>query len=291
MSPRSGEGKPALVTPWRGGHNGGMEMPPPVAAPRLDPPRFQALRAIVALMLREMGSTYGRSPGGYAWAVLEPLGVIALLSVGFSLLVRTPSLGTSFILFYATGFLPFDLYGDIATKTAASMRYSGALMAYPRVTWLDAVLARVILNTLVGLTVFCLLITAILLVVDARTVLDPIPVLTGLTLAVALGLGVGLVNCVLNAFYPIWSQFWTIISRPLFLASGVLFIYENMPDLAQRILWWNPVLHATAITRSGFYPNYHASFVSLPYAFGVALVLIALGLLLMRRHHKAVLEI
>ena len=32
-------------------------------------------------MLREMGSTYGRSPGGYLWVIAEPIGVIAVLSI------------------------------------------------------------------------------------------------------------------------------------------------------------------------------------------------------------------
>ena len=30
--------------------------------------RFRSARAVVALMLREMATTYGRSPGGYVWA-------------------------------------------------------------------------------------------------------------------------------------------------------------------------------------------------------------------------------
>ena len=44
--------------------------------PMLKPPRFRALRTITALILREMGSTYGMSPGGYVWAVLQPVGMV-----------------------------------------------------------------------------------------------------------------------------------------------------------------------------------------------------------------------
>ena len=67
-------------------------------------------RAIGALVLREMATTFGRSPGGWLWAVAEPVAVIALLSFAFSLAFRSPSLGTSFPLFYATGYLPFLLF-------------------------------------------------------------------------------------------------------------------------------------------------------------------------------------
>jgi hypothetical protein len=54
-------------------------------------PRFLAsFRTITALILREMATTYGRSPGGYLWAVLEPVAGVALLSLVFSLALRNP---------------------------------------------------------------------------------------------------------------------------------------------------------------------------------------------------------
>ena len=47
-------------------------------------------RIVMALMLREMATTYGRSAGGYLWAILEPILGIALLSVIFSLALARP---------------------------------------------------------------------------------------------------------------------------------------------------------------------------------------------------------
>ena len=275
---------PAPVSPL-------LRAPPPAPAqPSLRPPRFQAVRTITALILREMGSTYGRSPGGYLWAVVQPLGMITMLALGFSLLVRKPALGTSFILFYATGYLPFNLYGEVSNKVAMALRYSRPLLAYPRVAWLDAVLARLVLNTLTSLTVACILISAILMLVETRTVIQITPILVGLGLVTLMGLGVGLMNCLLFSLYPVWQVIWGIFSRPLFIASGVLFLYEGMPPLAQSILWWNPLLHAISEIRTGFYPTYRGDFVSLGYSYGVALVLVAFGLLLLGRHYKTVLE-
>ena len=76
----------------------------------MQPSRFSTLRTVLALMLREMSTTYGRSPGGYLWAILEPAGGIAMMSVAFGLVLRSPSLGTNFPIFYATGYLPFMMY-------------------------------------------------------------------------------------------------------------------------------------------------------------------------------------
>lgn len=261
----------------------------PVRLPSASVP-VQSGRTIFALILREMGATYGRSPGGYLWALLEPMGMIAILSLAFSLLVRAPSLGTSFILFYATAFLPFSLYGSVASKTASAIKFSKALLAYPSVTWVDAVLARFILTVLTGAAVFCVLITGILSIVSSRVILDFVPIITAFALAGLLGLGVGLVNCLLNGFFPVWKSIWGIVTRPLFIASGVLFILEDLPSSVQNILWWNPLIHVTGLMRTGFYSTYHANYISMPYMLGCALILIATGLLFLRAYSKSLLE-
>ena len=43
--------------------------------------RLSGLRVVFALIIREMSTTYGRSAGGYIWAILEPVGAIALMSL------------------------------------------------------------------------------------------------------------------------------------------------------------------------------------------------------------------
>ena len=253
-------------------------------------PPFSAMRSILALILREMSSTYGDSPGGYVWTVLHPIGMIAVLSLGFSLLVKSPSLGTSFVLFYATGFLTYDIYNQMMKKVSASLQYSKAMLAYPRVIWLDAVMARFFLNTLTLSMVFCIVITGILSVIETRTVITIQPILLGLSICALVGLGVGMVNCLLAGLFPVWAIIWKVLSRPMFIASGVIFIYDDMPPLVQDILWWNPILHATGLVRTGFYPNYYASYISLEYGFGLALGLIATGLLFLQPYHEKILN-
>lgn len=43
--------------------------------------------------------------------------------------------------------------------------------------------------------------------------------------------------------------------------------------------------------RRGFYPYYDANYVSLTYVFGVSLVTMAIGLLLLRRFHKDLMQL
>ena len=252
--------------------------------------RYATFRTVAALILREMSTRYGKTPGGYVWAVLEPLGAILILAFGFSLLLRSPSLGTSFILFYASGFLPFNLYQQVSLVVARAINFSRALMFYPSVTWVDAILARFVLNTLTGMMVTYILIFAILGFTETRVVLDVVPIIAALVLAAFLGLGIGTLNCLLGGLFPTWDIIWSIVSRPLFLASGILFIYEDLPGSVQSVLYYNPLIHITGIMRSGLYPMYNPQYVSPVYVIAVSTVTLGIGVMLLARHHKTILN-
>lgn len=251
---------------------------------------FGSLRTISALMLREMSTRYGRSPGGYAWAVLEPMGAILLLSLGFSLLVNTPSLGNSFILFYATGYLTFNMYQQLSLTVSRSIQFSRPLLFYPAVTWSDAVLARCVLNALTSTMVSGIILVGILALLETRTTIEIGPVLFSLVLAMLLGTGVGVMNCALSGLFPTWDLVWSIATRPLFLASAIFYIYEDMPRTVQAVLWYNPLVHISGVMRSGIYPTYVPEYVSLPFVLATALLTMVLGLLLLHRHNRAILE-
>lgn len=269
-----------------------MSTPPadrPVLPVQMRARSYATARTVLALMLREMSTRYGKSAGGFIWAILEPLGVILILAMAFGLLLRSPSLGTSFILFYASGYLPFSLYQQVSLFVSRALLFSKPLLFYPSVTWIDALIARFILNTLTSLMVTYILLTGLLSFIDTRIVLDVVPILESMALAALLGFGVGALNCALIGLFNTWDVIWGIITRPLFIASGVIFIYEDMPRAIQEILWYNPLMHVIGILRTGLYPMYNADYASVPYVIGFGLVTLALGMLLLHRHHKDIL--
>ncbi len=255
------------------------------AAPLRPKKQGNRIRTITALILREMQERYGNSPGGYVWAVVEPVGILLVLSIVFSFMLRSPSLGNSFVLFYATGLLPFVLFNTIAGVTSNALTYSRALLTYPVVIWIDAVAARVILTTLTDLVVGYIIFWAILSFFDIGTILDFQAIMIAYCAAVLLGLGVGLVNAVITGFFPVWQTIWSVLTRPLFLISGVIIIFEDLPGVAQDILVWNPLFHITGTMREGFYPMYNPQYISLNFVFLTALILIAAGTLLMHKFH------
>ena len=250
------------------------------------PRSFRTLRTLFALMLREMSSTYGRTSMGYVWAILEPVAGLLLLSIIFSVALRSPGLGTSFGLYYASGLLPYMAFMDIHAKVALSLRFSQPLLAFPAITYVDPFLARWVLNVLtqsvVSLTVFA----AIILGFQLDVILDMPQLLLGYLYLYCLVFGVGLINGFLFLQFPIWERLWGILMRPFFFISCIFFLFETVPEPFRSILWYNPLVHLIGQVRHGIYASYEPSYVSGAYVLGMALVFTALGLLLLRRHYR-----
>ncbi|MTD99078.1 sugar ABC transporter permease [Paracoccus sp. YIM 132242] len=247
---------------------------------------FSSLRAVSALVLREMSTTNGRSAGGYLWAVAEPVAGIVLLTMIFSILLAKPPIGTNFPIFYATGMVPFLFYMAMSAKVSQSVIYSKALLAYPAVTFMDALLARMIMNAITQLLVAYLIFAALLMFQETRTDPQAGGIALSLLMAFAFGVAVGVVNCFLNEAFPWWQQVWAILNRPLFLISCVLFVYDDIPSPFADYLWYNPLVHIVGQMRKSFYPSYPGDYVSPAYVLGVSLLVYALGLALLIRYHR-----
>lgn len=252
--------------------------------------RFVSIRIIAALILREMSTTYGRSSMGYLWAILEPIGAITLLSITFSVAFSNPPLGVSFPLFYAAGYLPFIFYTEVAANLAVAIRQNKPLLFYPRVTFLDALLARFILASLTHILVFYIVITGILVIEDTHTVIRFQYLFSALAMAGALAFGVGVLNCYLFEVFPAWQRIWSVLNRPLFIISGIFFLLESLPNPYRTYMSYNPLSHVISEMRRGFYPYHDATFVSYTYVYLVSLILAATGLFLLKRYNRDILD-
>lgn len=252
--------------------------------------KFRTSRTIAALILREMSTTFGRSPGGYLWAILDPVAGLLLLSFVFSLAFAGPPLGTSFGLFYATGYLPFVMFNEIANKMATSINFSKPLLAYPAVTLLDALIARFSLAILTNIMVGYIIFFTMVFVFSARAEIDLPYILLSVATTAALGIGVGTLNCYLMTTISLWERTWQILMRPLFIISGVFFLFSDLPALARDVLWYNPLIHTIGLMRVGFFATYKGDYISVIYVLVIASVTFVLGLLLLWRNHRRLME-
>lgn len=241
------------------------------------------IRVVGALLIREMSTRFGSKPGGYVWAIIDPAGHIAFMSLIFMAITHTPALGKSFALFFATGYLAFQFYGAMAGFLNGAIKANRTLLSYPNVAPIDTIVARYILQAgTTSVVSFCVL-GVILLTVDQPIYLNWPAIIEAAFAATVLGLGIGIFNNVATLRFPLYEQVFNIINRPMFLISGVFFLPDALPAPIRDIVLLNPLVHVVMLFRKGFYPEYRADMMNMTYLYSFALTILFMGLLLFTR--------
>jgi len=236
------------------------------------------IRIVSAFLLREVATRYGRSPGGYLWAFLEPIAYVSVMSVIFGAFARLPALGESFPLFFATGFLAYNMYSGMASYLTSSVSANKGLLQYPTVSPIDPIVARGVLQAITSL-----LVAFVILWVTRHGEKHPHSLLWGdiieaMVAAWALATGVALGNIVLFERFPLYEKLFGIIMRPLFVLSGVFYVPRQMPHPFREFLLANPVTHVVILFREGFYGADIMDGMDFSYLFWFSLILLSSGL-------------
>lgn len=215
-------------------------------------------RVVVALVIREMSTRFGSKPGGYAWAILDPIAHISFLSFIFMGIAHHPPLGKSFIMFFATGYIGFQFYQAAAGYVTSAIKSNRSLLAYPNVAPIDTIFARHILQLGTNVVVSLAVLLPIAASLEHPVEINWVALIEGATAGSALALGVALTNVVLFEKYPLYEKIFEIINRPLFMVSGIFYLPDSLPHQMRDVILINPVAHVTMSFRKGFYPEYRA---------------------------------
>lgn len=240
-------------------------------------------QVIYALILRETRTRFGRHHLGYVWALLEPLMIIGIFGalMTFGLRHSVPP-GMTMLSFLATGFIPYHFFTSVRSRVTGAARANRGLLYYPRVTPIDLIVARLLLEIATHLCVFLCVLT-----IDAvwyqHFSLDSIPtLLLGLALAAALGGGLGMTMSGLVAIFPSLDMLQGPLFRPLLFISGAWFTLNEISPQVRAVLVYNPVIHCTELVRDGWFRSYDARYADPWYAGSWAVILIFIGLTLER---------
>jgi capsular polysaccharide transport system permease protein len=239
-------------------------------------------RSMVALIMRDMKTRYLGSAWGMLISIAWPLGHIVILMSFHLVMGRVQPYGDSAAMWYASGILPFMAFSYMSRFIMVGLVINAPLLSFPAIKILDIIFARAIVEILsTGVVCFCVY----LVLLGLDVVFIPQDITTAffaMFLCVLLGVGFGLLNALLAKVSPFMANLNVLFIIILWLASGVFFLPSQLPELAQYILSFNPLLHSVALARASFYDGYGASFIDTEYTLWFGLTLVALSLFMER---------
>ncbi|KGE01630.1 ABC transporter permease [Rhizobium sp. YS-1r] len=236
------------------------------------------LRVVSAFVIREIATRYGRSPGGYIWAFLEPVAYVAMMSVLFGAFARLPPEGETFPLFFATGFIAYNMYNGMSGYLSSAISTNKNLLQYPSVSPIDPIVGRAVLQALTSIVVGMVILWAARLLEKHPHSVAWAPLLESTVCAWMLAAGIALANTVLFERFPLYEKIFGIVTRPLLMLSGVFFLPGQMPHPFREILLANPITQVVILFRQGIYGASVLDGLDLAYLFWFSLIFLFSGL-------------
>lgn len=195
---------------------------------------------IISFALRDIKARYKQTALGIAWAVLQPLSMMVVFTLVFSLFAKIPSDGLPYPIFAYSGLVFWTFFAGVINAGTVSMVANSALIRkihFPRATLLLAILIASALDLLVSMSLFVVMMFyyKVSLTLSALWTLP----LLGVQMLFALGV-VGLTSAAHVNFrdighgLPLMLQLWMF-------ASPVAYPLSVIPDWLLPFYLLNPM--------------------------------------------------
>ena len=222
-------------------------------------------RVIGALLLRELGTRFGRDNLGYLWLFLEPAmlgGAIGLLHL-FTL-QGLPG-GLNPMTFWVIGYIPFFLLRGVINRAPIAIVSNQSLLYHRHITVMDIMISR---NLLEGAAVLGALMVFMTLfgIVYQDWPASPFKMLAGMVLMLLFAHGVALLVAVGAVYTELFERMVHLITYLTLPITGAFFMLFWLPTEARNAALWIPTVHIFELIRDGQFGSsvpteYHLGYV------------------------------
>lgn len=254
-------------------------MPKPIPIPK-NPPWLTQILVIDALLKREVVTRFGEYRLGFFWMLFEPL--LGVIVVGFLLGAiaarAVPEIPYSFFVLH--GMMLIKLFTGPMNAGVNALGSNQGLLVYPTVLPLDIFISRFffqLVTTVLSFAVF----TVIAMWCGVQISLASLDTLGACYLITWLnGCGLGLILAVVGTHIRETDKILMVLQRPLMFISAVLYPTSGMPDSAQALLLYNPMVHTIELSRQAMFPYYVTGGANLIYPTITGIIFLSVGLTL-----------
>ncbi|OOG63085.1 hypothetical protein B0E45_29770 [Sinorhizobium sp. A49] len=234
---------------------------------------------VLALILRDMRTRFGRSHLGYLVAIAWPFSHLLTLISIMAFVNRLAPIGGDPAVFVSTGVLPYILCLYPARMMGLALESSRALFLFPIITPFDVIVSRAIIEFMTAFIVVILLFTVAGAIGVDMTPIDASTLASGLLATIYLSLAMGFLNVVMVSIFRMWHITFIIIMIVMYMSAGVFVVPSAVSSEFREFMWFNPLFHCVEWIRSAYYEGYGDELLSESYVMWVATACLLVGLL------------
>ena len=235
---------------------------------------FQYRDLIFQLVRRDIVARYKRSVLGIAWTMLNPLGMMVVLTVVFSQLFHQIPGYPAYIL---SGLIAWNFFSQTTTLAMRQMVWGGVLVNriyMPRTAFVVSAVGTGIVNVVLGLA--SLLIIVLLVGVPLRWTLVFVPI--AIFLLAAFALGISLLISAWAIYFPDIAEMYQLVLIAWMYLTPVIYPQEIIPESYR--FWFfhlNPMYYMVEFFRKPIYQGMLPSWPLFAVGVGIALLTLLIG--------------
>lgn len=211
------------------------------------------VRVIVALMIREIFTRFGRKNIGFVWIVLEPtMFAFAVLGM-WTMLGHSTHSNIPLAPFLITGYMPLLLYRHVVAMTLRCMQTNATLLYHRQVTVLAIYTSRMFVEFLGASAAFVVCMGLVCLFGFADMPADIGLMLLGWAMYFWFVVGLGTVIGGLSERSELVEKIWSPLSYISIPLSGTFFMVSWMPDKYRDLLTYVPQINGVEMVRGGYF--------------------------------------
>ena len=210
-------------------------------------------RVIRALLLREMITRYGRNNLGFLWLFVEPLLVTMVIALIWKFVRGSHITDINIVAFMITGYPMMMLWRKSSGKAIGAVSANIGLLYHRNVRVFDLLLSRIILEV-ASVTVAQIAIMLLFIFIGWIDLpADIFYMIIAWLLMAFFGLGLGFVLYAISCKSEVFGKVWNAMGIVFMIASGVFYFVSSLPQQAQEIVLWVPMIHGTEMFRHGYF--------------------------------------
>ena len=211
---------------------------------------FQYRDLIFQLIRRDIVARYKRSVLGVAWTMLQPLGMMVVMTLVFSRLFHRIQGYPAYVL---SGLITWTFFSQTTTAAIHQMVWGGALLNriyLPRTSFSISAIGTGLVNLAISIIPLVVIVLVLRLPLTVNILFIPISML----LLASFALGVGLLLSTLAVNFPDVSEMYQIILMAWMYFTPVIYPETMIPPEYQRWMFTlNPMYHLVKLFRAPIY--------------------------------------
>lgn len=239
-------------------------------------------RVIHAVFLRELLTRFGRHNIGFLWLFVEPmiftLGVTALWTATQSL----HGSNIPIVAFAVTGYSSVLLWRNMPSRCILSVTYNSSILYHRVVKVIDIYISRILIEAIGASMSFVFLSLFFSFIGWMTPPEDLLKVMFAWCMIALFGASLAIFLGSLSERYEIVEKLWHPASYLIFPLSGAAFLVSSLPQGAQDVVLWFPMVHGVEMLREGYFGSQVIAVYDLPYFIASTLVMLCVGLALSR---------